>query len=326
LESDTKLSYGSTKGSEAVRRAVSEWYSVDKENVLITVGTAEANFLMTLALIKKDSEIVVENPSYMQIHGIAEAIGAKIKKFHLKEENEFRPDLEELKNLVSSKTTLIQITNPNNPTGAKLSSEEMRAICEIAEHAGCHIACDEAFRGLELDGTMTPSPPQIYEKGLATGSLTKLGLHGIRLGWLIADTKTVEKCWGYKDYTTLSHAGISERLATAALEKRNIRRLMETGRRIINDHVSVISKWVSDHSRFFSLVKPKGGAAVFPKYNFEIDSYTFCEKLLSQQQLLVVPGDCFELSKHLRLNSGGYTANLTEGLSRLDKFVAKMAA
>ena len=134
---DTKLCYGSTRGSEALRNALAEWYSrIDKENVLITTGTAEANFLVINALLGKNDEIIVTVPSYMQVHGIVQAIGAKTKELHLDKRNRFRLDLEQLKQMVSSKTKVIQFTNPNNPTGNKFSSDEVREISEIGEDAG----------------------------------------------------------------------------------------------------------------------------------------------------------------------------------------------
>lgn len=110
----------------------------------------------------------------MQIHGIAKAIGAKVKEFHLKEENCWSPDLDELKNAVGKKTRVISICNPNNPTGALLSEEVMREIVEIASDAGAWIYSDEVYRGAELDGKEALSFRGMHDKVVVTGGLQKL--------------------------------------------------------------------------------------------------------------------------------------------------------
>ena len=133
----------------------------------------------------------------------------------------------------------------------------------------------------------------------------------------------IKKCWACKDYTTLSHAGISEYLATIALQKDKITSLVKRARGILKAHVPIISEWIGDHSQFFSCVLPQGGAAVFPRYEFDADSYNFCSRLM-KEGVLTVPGDCFRVPKHLRLNCGGYTNTLKEGLNKLDHLVRTM--
>ncbi len=131
---DTVLGYGQTNGAIPLRERISDFYpnqSVD--NVLVTNGSSEANFIACHTLVEPGDEVVMMVPNYMQIWGIVEEMGATPKAFHLREDREWAPDLGELRHLVTPKTKMIAVCNPNNPTGATLSDSEMREIVSIAE-------------------------------------------------------------------------------------------------------------------------------------------------------------------------------------------------
>ena len=147
------LGYGQTNGSIPLRERIASLYEGQNvDNVLVTNGSAEANFVACHSLLEAGDEVVIMVPNYMQIWGIVEEMGAVPKAFHLREENEWAPDLEELRFLVNDKTKMIVVCNPNNPTGYTLTDQEMREIVEIADSVGAWIHSDEVYRGAELDG------------------------------------------------------------------------------------------------------------------------------------------------------------------------------
>jgi len=152
IDLDQRMTYGRTDGSECLRGLVAEWYGVEPGQVLITSGTSEANLLVNLSLLEPGDGYVTEVPMYEQTVGLAGSLGCEIREFRLTEENEWRPDLEGLKEAVSKQTRIVFLDNPNNPTGALLEPAEMRAVCEIAGDAGAWVHCDNALRGSELDG------------------------------------------------------------------------------------------------------------------------------------------------------------------------------
>ena len=133
----TVLGYGQTNGSPAVRRRIAALYSdLTADNILVTNGSSEANFVSCHTLIEPGDEVVVMVPNYMQIWGIAEEMGAVPVAFHLREENGWAPDLDELKRVVNNKTRMITVCNPNNPTGYTLTLDEMREIVAVADGVG----------------------------------------------------------------------------------------------------------------------------------------------------------------------------------------------
>lgn len=322
IDFDMMLSYGLTKGSENLRQKIAAtFFHVNTDEVLVTNGTAEANLLILYRLLERGDELVVQMPTYMQSVGFAKSLRIKIKAYYLQENMDYKPDLETMKAIVSKKTKVIFITNPNNPTGSIVSDSELRTICDIAEDVGAYVICDGALRGLEVEGEPSPSPIEVYEKGIATGSLSKIGLSGLRIGWLIADEDLIEDCWAYKDYTTLCHSGIGEYLATIALQKENLSRYFERAKNIIRDHLTILSDWMGEHSQIMSWVPPKAGHTAFLRYSLDIDSAELCRRLLKEKKVLICPGDFFGVPKHLRLRYSCDKETLVEGLNLFDTFM-----
>jgi aspartate/methionine/tyrosine aminotransferase len=105
----------------------------------VTVGAIEANYFTTRTLLSPEDGIVIMQPNYMQIWGCAKNPNLNIRTFNLKEENGWAPDLDELKGVMTPKTNLIAVCNPNTPTGYSLSEDEMRAIVSIADSVGVWI-------------------------------------------------------------------------------------------------------------------------------------------------------------------------------------------
>ena len=322
IDYDLYMKYGRTNGSDSIRELIAEWHRVEPSNVLITSGTSEANLLVNLCCIERGDEYVTEIPQYEQTSGFARYLGAQIRSFRLNEENSWRPDLEELKESVTRKTRMIFLDNPNNPTGAILTENEMRAICEVAEDVGAFVHCDNALRGSELDDRPASTSFPSYEKGVVTGSISKLGATDPRIGWVVADRDLIERCWIMKDYTTLSHSGLGEYLAENILEDRDrhIKRNLEISR----TNIEAMSKWIKANGDLLSWVSPKGGFTAFPKYNKRLGSAEFCKKLLKEENILLSPGDHFGVDGHLRINVGSKIEILGAVLPRLKKFVENL--
>jgi len=318
------LDYGITKGSRSLREKVSTLYNnVDPDRILITSGTVEANLLALLRILESGSEVTVIGPTYMQCVNFALGIGAKIRFCNLHEEEEYKFDPSELKRQVSKQTKLIISINPNNPTGSILSESDMIKICEIAESIDAWILCDGALRGLETKGEFASSPITYYAKGIATGSLSKVGLSGIRIGWMIAQKEFVDTCWSYKDYTTLCHSGIGEYFAEIALQPTNFTRYLKRAKRIIVDNSDILADWINQYCKWISWVPPRAGHTAFLNYHFDLSSQNFCERLLNEEGVLVSPGDFFETPNHLRIRYSGPTKELHEGLKRLGAFIQR---
>ena len=320
MPTDTSMMYGRTCGSEALRAHVAEWYRVEPENVLITSGTSEANLIINLALLEQGDEYFTEVPQYEQTTGVARMLGAKIKPFHLVEDKGWAPDLKELKEKINRHTKLIFLNTPNNPTGAIMTQEEMQALCEIAEHVGAYVHCDNALRGSETDGKPAATP-EFYERGVITGSISKLGATSPRIGWIVAEKEIIERCWVMKDYTTLSHCGIGEMIAERLLTNRA--RYIKRNQMIKQANLDTWNAWCEENPDLVTCANPKGGFTVFPRYKNRLGSSKFSERLLKEEGVMVSPGDQFGVERHLRINIGMKGETLSQGLSRIGRFMRR---
>lgn len=120
-----RLTYGDIWGSEALRSGISKLYhTIKADEVVLTHGAAGANHHVFCSLISAGDRVVSIMPTYQQLYSIPEAIGADVAIMHLKQENDYLPDLNELKSLVTPETKMICINNPNNPTAALLQAAQ----------------------------------------------------------------------------------------------------------------------------------------------------------------------------------------------------------
>jgi aspartate/methionine/tyrosine aminotransferase len=320
----TKLGYAEGVGLESTRTFVSDfhWKST-AENVVITTGTSEANFLAMLALVNAGDEVVVVMPNYMQVHGIAQGLGARVREVWLREERGWTIDLDALATSVNAKTKLICVCTPNNPTGQALSSREIDEIARIAARHGAWILSDEVYRGAERDGVESGSFSGRGERVVVTGGLSKAyGLPGLRIGWVVAPKETAQAVLKLKDYSTIAPASVSEVLADIALERRD--KLLERTRFILNERWPALEDWASTHARELHWTPPQAGAICFFSYRYPIDSMPLVDRLIRDYSTMVVPGIHFKTERHLRIGFGCPPNALHSGLAAIDRLLTAL--
>ncbi|HEV2305647.1 MAG TPA: aminotransferase class I/II-fold pyridoxal phosphate-dependent enzyme [Candidatus Acidoferrales bacterium] len=319
---DARLSYPQTNGSEELRARIAALYGqASANNVLLTCGGAEANYLATWALIERGDQVVFMQPNYMQVAGLAKAFGAEVKPWWLCEKLNWAPDADELAKLVTSRTKIIAVCNPSNPTGAVLSEQAMNAICAAAAKAGAWILADEVYRGAEFDGQTTPSFWGRYERVLCTGGLSKAyGLPGLRTGWIVAPQEMSEKLWGYHDYTSIAPTMLTDRIASLALEPRRQVRLLERTRGILRENYPLIGAWLAKHEDVFSHIAPNAGAIAWIGFRKKWNSAAVAEELRAKKGVLLVPGEQFAMPGYLRIGFGENLEKLRKALARFDEW------
>lgn len=314
---ECELGYCQTNGTIALRERIAALYpDATANNILVTTGTSEANFVATWGLLDPGDELIVMLPNYLQIHGLASIWKGRLLPFNLLEENAWRPDLDQLERSIGSGTKAIAICNPNNPTGSILDREDRKRLLEIAARHGCWIIADEVYQGAERNEPTTVSFwEEGYEKIIVTNSLSKAyGLPGLRLGWIVAPPKVAEFLWSYRDYTTIAPSTLSDRIAQRVLEPETRARILQRTRSIIETNYKVVQEWVESQRDFLKLVAPRAGAIALVRYDLPRDSADLVEELRRECSVLLVAGAHFGLDRFFRLGFGGRKKHLAAGL------------
>jgi aspartate/methionine/tyrosine aminotransferase len=321
---DTPQYYPQANGIPELRERIAALYpGATPEQVLVTVGCAEANFVTIQTLVQPGEEIAVMLPNYMQIWGVAKNFGITVKTFHLKEERGWAPDLDELDEAVSEKTKLIAVCNPDNPTGYILTEDEMDAIVAAAERVGAWLLADEVYSGAErLTDRQTPSFWGRYDRVLAMNSLSKAyGLPGLRIGWVVGPVETVDEIWARHEYVIISVPMLSNKLAAIALSAQVRPRLIQRAREYVRRGYPVLDSWLESHEGLFSVVPPQAAAIAYARYHLDINSTELVTRLMKEKSVFIVPGDQFGMDHYLRISHGLPEDYLRAGLERIDEFI-----
>jgi aspartate/methionine/tyrosine aminotransferase len=314
------IGYGQTNGSVQLRKNISAMYhNANEENVLVTNGSSEANFIACHTLLEKGDEVVMMVPNYMQIWGIAEEMGCTMKAFHLDEENQWKPDLKELETQVSNKTKMIALCNPNNPTGYVFTNEEMQQIVKIAKSADAWIYCDEVYRGAELNGVTIESFIGMYDKVMVNGGLSKAyALPGLRLGWLVGPNKLITDTWAYHDYTSIAAGMMSQYIGEIALQPEKRQEILSRNRKMLNENLKTVKQWLDSYGGIFEYNEPKAGGMLFIKYKLDINSTELAEWLRNEKSVFILAGDVYGMDKHFRIGIGERKSYIIKGLDRIN--------
>ncbi len=323
-----RLGYNYTEGTPELRAAIASWYpDTGIDEVLVTTGAAEANFVMCWSLLEPGDTFAGMLPNFMQMHGLAAGLGARVQSFGLRLRNgAWQLDREALDAAVAGGAKVIAVCNPNNPTGAVLDEAEMDALVQAARACDAWLICDEIYRGAELDARPeTPTFRGRYEKAIVTSSTSKSIAHaGLRIGWAVAPPAIIAEAVRRQDYTTIGTGPINQYLASLILAPARRAVILERSRAILGRNMGIIDDWVGRSNGRLRYVRPAAGGMVFVGYDFPINSTALSELIRERESTFVVAGDWFGMDGYLRIGTGGHAHELEEGLRRIDRVLASL--
>src|SRR5215208_3632937 len=266
---ETPLGYSEASGSLELRATLANTYrDCTPENILVTTGAIEANFLLFNVLLDPGDHVVAINPAYQQLNSVPRAVGAEV------------------------------------------------ALWRIGP---------ETYRWLEVPGGDRFAPPA-FDYGpsaISVGTISKpFGLPGLRIGWMTAPAEIVTECWSMRDYTSLSPGKLSDALAILAFKHRD--RIVERNRKIIGQNLEATNRFVEERSDFLSWTPPRGGLLALLRYELDVPSLEFANRLSEEHGVMLAPGSAFGFEHHLRIGIGQDPAVFAEGLRRAGAFLDKL--
>jgi aspartate/methionine/tyrosine aminotransferase len=295
------------------------------DDVLITAGAAEANYLAFMQLVQPGDEVVVERPGWPQAEVLAEAVGAVVRVVDRDERRGWALPLEALEAAVTPQTRLIFLTNPNNPSGHLMSEAQIDRLVAIADRVGAWLLIDEVYAGLEWQGNRAPSVAGRYDRGITTGSVSKaLGLQGLRTGWLICrDRGLIGDAVILRENSSEIMNIMGEVIAEIALRPQRLGPALAAARQGGAANLALLDRFVTDQPGL-AWQKPQAGLIGLARLPDGIDSDAFARRLLAPPyRTFLLPGSAYGLPQHVRLGvGGGPETRLELGLSRMAALLA----
>jgi aspartate/methionine/tyrosine aminotransferase len=312
--------YPQVNGTQRLRELIAARYpGASPDQVLVTVGAAEANQIICQTVLAPGDTLVVMEPGYRQVWGLGHNIGCEVKAFRLVEEDGWRPDLDQLDAAVDAETKLVSVVNPNNPTGSILTTDEMDRIVGAASRVGAWLLADEVYSGAErFTNEETPSFWGKYDRVLAVGSLSKAyGLSGSRIGWVVGPQDLIDALWRRHEYATIAAAAPSMLLAELALEEPMRSSLIARQRHLTRGGWSIMEEWVADNRDIVSVGQSAATSMGFVRFEAHRSSVEVADEIRRRASVLVAPGELLGGDRHLRISHGYESETVREALRRI---------
>ncbi len=294
------------------------------EDVLITAGAAEANYLAILQLVQPGDRMVIESPGWPQAAVLGQAIGAEVVTVKRAEAEGWRLPIQALADAVIDDTRLIFLTNPNNPTGQLMTADDLREVVAIADRVGAWLIIDEVYAGLEWDASRAPSVAGLYPRGITTGSVSKaLGLQGLRTGWMICPNPSlIMDAVILRENSSEIMNILGEVIAEIALRPDRLAAALQRARSEGRLNLDLLDRFVA-HEPLLSWMRPQAGLIGLARLGHGIRSDDFARRLLdAPYRTFLLPGTAYDQPQHIRLGvGGGAEVRLDIGLARLSQLL-----
>lgn len=294
-------------------------YRTSGENIVMTAGSSEANFLVYAATLNAGDKVIIEQPGYPQFRSLATLVGAEIVPLMRKPENGFMPDLDEFKALLDENVRLVVLTNLHNPTMALMPPKLMQGIIDAAAQVGATVLVDEVYIDHLRPGEGDYTAFSLGDNVVVTSSLTKVyGLSGLRFGWMAGPAPLLTRCLDLIDIVDPELPTITQNMAHHALE--NLSRLRPLARRLHEQNWPIVKEWAESRADV-DYFAPPGGITVWLRIHGVQETGNLATVARNDYGVLVVPGEYFQSPGWLRVGYKIEPTSVREGLARLGRAI-----
>jgi aspartate transaminase len=326
---NTKIKYSPVGGMPELREKIADFYNKNfggnftSDNVLVTVGSTEGLASIMKTVIAAGDEILIPTPAYVGYGSLIKLSGGIQKYIDLKG-NDFKLTKEILEKYITSKTKLIILTNPNNPSGTTLDEEEMGKIVKFLKDREIYLLSDEIYASIVFEKyTSFAKYSEELKKQLiiVSGFSKSHSMTGYRIGYIITNPELQLQIKKVSQYNVTSTSTLSQYGALTALEKYSDRKeVSEIYRKRVEYFKNELEKMG------FKCLEPKGAFYIFAGYeNIEklknMKSLNFALELLEKTGLAIVPGSTFQVEGYVRFSIVHDIPVLKEAIKRLENYI-----
>ncbi|MBI3745300.1 MAG: aminotransferase class I/II-fold pyridoxal phosphate-dependent enzyme [Chloroflexi bacterium] len=324
---DLRLGYTEAHGHPLLRREIASLYeTAAPDDILVLSGAEEGIFALVNVLVGAGDHAIVTWPGYQSLYEVGRGCGADVTLHELREDAGWAIDVELLRRQVTSRTRLVVINAPHNPTGMLPDRATFDAVVDIAAEAGAHLLVDEVYRYLEVDeADRLPAGVDAGSHVISLGVMSKsFAMAGLRIGWLATrDADVLRRVAAFKDYTTICASAPSEILSIIGLRARDT--VLGRSRSIVRDGLAAVDDLIQRRQDDLAWIRPRGGSIGFPRLRAGLDADRFAADLVEAEGVLLLPGSRFgHPGNHFRIGFG--RTDVVAAIAGLERHLARVRA
>ncbi|MFX0003009.1 MAG: pyridoxal phosphate-dependent aminotransferase [Candidatus Hodarchaeota archaeon] len=292
------------------------------ENIIVTNGASQAVTLAFASIFNPGDELIISSPNFVSYFYCASFFGVNV--IEVERNRDFSPNIEKMRNSITSKTKAMLINTPNNPTGYALNQNDLKEIIDLIIQNDLYLITDEVYENYIYDGIKHVSPASLdgmFERTITVNAMSKLySATGFRLGYAIASKAIIDLMEKFHQYTVAgtNHAaqyGFIEALKMDMNFFKEIWESFDNRRNLVYNRLKKIG---------FDVIKPKGAFYIMPSTEkFKMSGLEFSERIMEEQAVAIVPGHIFgSYSDHMiRISYATELKKLEEAMNRIEAFV-----
>ncbi|HLK21302.1 MAG TPA: pyridoxal phosphate-dependent aminotransferase [Bryobacteraceae bacterium] len=324
--------YTATGGTLELKNAICDRHRTDfgtnysPAECMVTVGGKHAIFNLMQAVIGEGDEVIIPVPYWVTYKDVVNYAGGKCVFVPTDEAQGFTFTADMIAPYITSRSKLLIINSPNNPSGAVLSREEFEKIYKLAAKRGVRLMTDECYCQFLYDDKpfSIASMPDAKEHVVVAGSLSKTyAMTGWRIGFALAPKPLIDGMMKLQSHTTSNPTSVSQKAAIEALRgPQDSVPVMLAEYRIRRDYVVSRLRGIPG----VRIAEPKGAFYAYPNVSVGFkngisSALQFSEKLLAEEYVAVVPGEAFGTNEHVRISYATSMNELARGLDRIERFI-----
>jgi len=313
-----KLVYSRPAGADSLREAIAEMQRVPVESVQIVTGASEALVALMWLAAEPGANVIIPLPGFPTFSALPESLGLETRFYRVRRENGFRIDPDEIMRLADSKTKLILVNSPHNPTGATISDSEMEALHAFTAERGIQLVSDEVYHPI-YHGRQTKSAARLPHATVISDLSKAFSIAGVRTGWMIEhDARRRQQYWTARAYFSISNNTTGEILSEIAVRNRDV--VLGKTQEAATRNLRLLEGFMAEHRDVLGWIPPQGGMTAFPWLVSGESDRQFCQAA-AERGVLLAPGDCFDTPVHFRLGFAAAGDSFPNALDRFGAFV-----